>query len=200
MNVQATLPGVTGTQNVRLSQWFTERKTAERIVEFALRTWPGGRNPTILEPSCGNGSLLRVMLEHGLQRDITAIDIDPELAEHCKRYVPRVMCADFLEWDPTDHFDIAIMNPPFEDGQTESHILKALTCCTHVVCHGPLTTLATVERGKNLWAKVDMPRLAICSSRPKYGAKGGATEMMTIDVLDLEPGATRGRTMLEWWP
>jgi hypothetical protein len=37
----------------------------------------------------------------------------------------KVLCADFLAWDPGYNFAKIVMNPPFEEGQDIDHILHA---------------------------------------------------------------------------
>jgi len=200
MTAQIALPGVTGLQKVELSQWFTPRETARRIVKFACVP----RGSSVLEPSCGRGALLEWIAGDPSLR-LLGIDLDPENIAYCDERDWSVgsqgfINADFLAIDPRDEFDLAILNPPFEDGQAEAHIMQALKWATRVVCHCPLTTLASVERREGLWEKVDLTRLAICSSRPKYGAKGGATDMMTVEVLARDPRLGRVETTVEWWP
>ncbi len=95
----------------------------------------------------------------------------------------------------------------FEGGQTEQHVMHALKLATRVVCHCPLTTLAGQDRGDRLWSKVHLHRLAICSTRPRYGSInpgdekwGGKTDMCTIDVTMLDAREKRDATDVEWWP
>jgi hypothetical protein len=200
VNTQIALPGVTGLQKVELSQWFTPRETAKRIVGFA-RIEDGD---SVLEPSCGRGALLEWIAGDTSLR-LFGVDIDPENAVYCSERdwsvgAQKFVCGDFLSMVPCAEFDLAILNPPFEDGQAEAHIMQALKWARRVVCHCPLTTLASVERREGLWEKVDLTRLAICSSRPKYGAKGGATDMMTVEVLTRDPRLERVETTVEWWP
>lgn len=198
------LPLVEGTQNKALSQWFTPRETAARIVQMA-QTWPDGgnagrKNMRVLEPSAGIGRLALELAAEGHQ--VTCVDIDPENCVRLRRHAFDTVCRDFLQLTPLDlpHFDVAVMNPPFEGGQTEKHIMHALKFADRVVCHCPLTTLAGKARREGLWSEVQLRRLAICSTRPKYGAAGGKTDMCTIDVTLRDPRESRDATDIEWWP
>jgi len=196
-----------GTQNKALSQWFTPRETAERIVRWAEPTRRLDRSAwKILEPSAGRGALIRALLDEyttGPVPTIEALDIDAgnvdAIEDSFSKFYVLAHQADFLSWESTTRFDVAIMNPPFEGGQTERHIMHALKFSDRVVCHCPLTTLEGKARRENLWSKVHLHRLAICSSRPKYGAGSGATAMCTIDVTLHDP-RVEAYTAVEWWP
>lgn len=183
-----------------LSQWYTPRDTAERIVSWAL-SGNGYSYLEVLEPSAGRGALVKPLLARMM--DVTAVDIDPENVHALEDIAGcKALCANFLELEPPEHrFDLAVMNPPFEHGQTERHIMQAVRFADRVVCHCPLTTLAGQERRAGLWSHVQLTRLAICSSRPKYGPDGGKTDMCTIEVVPCArvPGAPM-RCDVEWWP
>ena len=191
-----------GTQNKALSQWFTPRETAARIVEWSLN--PLASYQAVLEPSAGNGALALAIRAYERRVAIGSpmcVDIDEENCARLRAHGFETICADFLQLTDLRRFDVAIMNPPFEGGQTERHILHALKFCDRVVCHCPLTTLAGNARRVGLWSKVRLSRLAICSTRPKYGDKGGATDMCTVDVFPIErnPSHPAGCSV-EWWP
>jgi predicted RNA methylase len=203
------LPLVSGTQNKALSQWFTPRETAERIALMASQALDKGKTSwRILEPSAGRGALVTAMLDQMWNPGdrITAIDLDISNVDALAK-IPRTHAigANFLEIVPGDFdsFDLAIMNPPFEGGQTEAHIMHALKFADRVVCHCPLTTLAGKARRQSMWSNVQLHRLAICSARPKYGADGGKTDMCTIDVTlnrGLETQVFAEDVRVEWWP
>lgn len=198
-----TLPHVDAVERSKsLSQYFTPPETAERIARFAMSPWMGRRQPNVLEPSCGDGALLRALGGYGLTH-VTGLDIDERNIETCLKrpwaWTARFVCADFLEWSPTDRYDVVVMNPPFEREQAMAHVLRGLDVAGHVVAHLPLTTLAGRKRNEALWQRVSLTRLAICATRPKYGPKGGATDMCTVDVRK-RVGLEWPDTKVEWWP
>lgn len=187
---QTTIEGA-GAQRRDLSAWFTPADLAERIVEWALQPFGEltSRGLDILEPSAGRGALVRPLLARSLRVD--ALDIDPDNVRALRvTFGERKpgFCAsevDFLTLEPgrmQPGYDLAIMNPPFEGGAAEAHIMHALKFADHAVAHVPLTTLEGKARRESLWSKVRLHRLAVCATRPKYGAKGGATAMCTLDV------------------
>jgi predicted RNA methylase len=194
------IPLIEGTQrNVALSMWFTPPDLAKRIAEWAVAPLgdPMFVASTVraLEPSAGSGALAIPLRER--VKYVVCVDVDAGNVRALRAKGFDARCEDFLEIEPHPGraFDLVVMNPPFEGGQTEQHIMHALKFADRVVCHCPLTTLAGKARRENMWSKVQLHRLAICSSRPKYGAEGGKTDMCTIDVTLGEP--IEG---VEWWP
>lgn len=179
------------------SQWYLDPNLAERIVEWALRDYPNPRRLRVLEPSAGRGAL--AMALRAYVGEVVCCELDPQNAEYLTRCGFEVHEGDFLKWWPDQRFDLTVMNSPFENGQTEAHLLHALKQCDRAVAHGPLTTLAGQERRKGLWSLVSLPGLVIHASRPKYsGSKqGGQTDMATFKVVpELQDGV---RTYIEWW-
>lgn len=205
------LPGMESERrDVALSQWFTPPELATRIVQWALEPYGEHELLSVIEPSCGHGALIHAMLDTTQIGFVLGVDIDPRNVEHCrKRFEPFGMVAidqaDFLNYWPERRHDLTIANTPFENGATEAHILHAMKHCDRGVFHCPLTTLEGRKRREGLWSEAYLKRLAICSSRPKYGEKAGATAMCTIDVVRRPEGRSRGRVAasgveVEWWP
>ena len=81
---------------------------------------------SVLEPSAGTGNIVRAMLE-AQPRDVTAIEINAQLAEQLRRQFPsvNVRCHDFLTGPMYGRFDRIGMNPPFADGQDVEHVTHA---------------------------------------------------------------------------
>ncbi len=207
--MNAVLPGVDApVRDVSKSQWFTPPELARRIVDWALE--PLAIHATVLEPSAGRGlraSAIRTAARKVAIGSPTCVEIDHEMFETlCEQGFDAIQ-GNFLEIDwGGKAFDLAIMNPPFEAGQTESHIGHALKFCERVVCHCPLTTLAGKDRREGLWSSAYLKRLVIHSSRPKYSGslKGGMTDMCTIDVVrrsELVDASVRASGVeVSWWP
>lgn len=197
------LPGLENEErNVEFSQWYTPPRTAARIAEFAMRHRMKTSRPLrVLEPSCGRGALIHALLDIDPEIDIVAVDIDKRNVDATSRPDLRIVCADFLEMYDWMGFDLVVTNPPFEDGAAEAHVLHALRFAPSVVAHVPLTTLEGKERHAGLWSKCRLDRLAICSTRPKYGDRGGATAMCTIEVSPFEHDPGRPELVqVEFWP
>jgi predicted RNA methylase len=205
---QTSIEGA-GTQRRELSQFFTPADLAERIVEWALHPYGEllARRLEVLEPSAGRGALVKPLLARGIQ--VNAFDIDPDNVRALCRLEGdglEAQVQNFLEIELHEdgvQYDLAVMNPPFENGQAEAHILHALNWAERVVAHVPLTTFEGQARRKEFWSQVRLHRLAVCASRAKYGSKSGATAMCTIDVTSNGPavGVCEWRDVtVEVWP
>ena len=87
---------------------------------------------TILEPSAGKGDIVdfitnkfnRYYYVNNKKYDIDCVEIDDELRATLKGKGYRVVHNDFLKFNTLKHYDLIIMNPPFDNG--DLHLLKAL--------------------------------------------------------------------------
>lgn len=80
--------------NNPLAQFWTPPQVAQMMVDLI----PKGTR-TILEPSCGNGAILRLLPDHAV-----GLEIDPKLTD-----TPT----DFFDYSTDNKFDCVIMNPPY---------------------------------------------------------------------------------------
>lgn len=89
---------------------------------------------TILEPSAGKGDIVEY-IENKLNSyyystfnrnkyDIDCIEIDEDLRATLKGKGYRIVHNNFLSFNTMKHYDLIIMNPPFDNG--DLHLLKAL--------------------------------------------------------------------------
>lgn len=102
----------------------TPRKLVEKMIEIAELS-PG---MTVLEPSAGKGNIAIAARASGAV--VTCIEKIYTLAEHLRGLGFDCQCSDFLECHPDPRlrlkFDRVIMNPPFERGIDEDHVLHAV--------------------------------------------------------------------------
>lgn len=201
------LPGIDYlVRKPELSQWYTPPQLAQRIVDWAI-DFRTHRSLKVLEPSAGDGALVKALVARGCI--VAAVDIDRDNVARLQGIGATIVIHDnFLMLQPEvlgGVLDLVVMNPPFEDGQTEEHVLHALKFAQRVVCHCPLTTLAGKDRKEGLWREAYLKRLAICGTRPKYGGSGGGmTDMCTIEIVrrpervDLSSVRSSGISV-EWW-
>jgi predicted RNA methylase len=197
------------------SQWFTPPWLAEHVWEWAKQ----GTHESVLEPSAGNGALLKPIAESpgdclgilACERDIAHIPAlralqtsDPE-----RVFQLTVLSGDFLAAprDLLGRFDLALMNPPYERGQTEAFTLRALELADRVIVIAQGGFIHGQRRRRELWDHVDIRRGVWLSARPQFGtgASGSETAMRDFVVLELvkrtrprEPGETMACTW-EWW-
>ena len=85
-----------------LSQNYTNAELVKKLLSLIPDSaWKGS---VVLEPSCGDGSIVKEILTHDVAQ-VIAIDIDKEPLEFVKRIQdPRLSCfnADFLTLDFSD--------------------------------------------------------------------------------------------------
>lgn len=96
-------------------QYFpTPEALAREIVEIAgIRD--GERT---LEPSAGQGNIARFMPSPD------CIELDPKNRAILEEQGFRVVGDDFMTFEPSEPYDVIVMNPPFCKGQDARHILK----------------------------------------------------------------------------
>jgi predicted RNA methylase len=125
---EALTSGVAVDQARTAEQFFTPILIAEQVFDRA-RLAAGMR---VLEPSAGEGALLRRPLAYGCE--VIAVERDGRLVQKlidrmCGRGGTTTACGDFLEWkpDPADPpIDRVLMNPPFGKGADMVHVRRAL--------------------------------------------------------------------------
>ena len=88
----------------KYGQYFTPKVVAEFMVGLADIS----ENSNILEPSCGEGVFLEILLNKGF-KNLIAYEIDKEL--NCK--FPFIRFESFVSADIKEKFDLIIGNPPY---------------------------------------------------------------------------------------
>jgi predicted RNA methylase len=196
------LPGMENeARNHDLSQWFTPRDLAKRVVEWAIeprvsaRDYDGhGRALRVLEPSAGNGALVRPLVAAGAF--VTAIEVDERylvelrtIAQPLDLWVRRW---DFLHVKPEDigSNDLCVMNPPYEDGLDVAFVLHALKFAPRVVGVFRSAIVHGDERYETLWRWVDITRGKWLRKRPQFGtgpkADGARSDFCVLDLVARE--------------
>lgn len=79
----------------------------------------------VLEPSAGDGNLVRACVKFGAA-SVECIELEPACEENLKKIADKVTIGDFLSIPPDPRFDLVVMNPPFNKGQYVKHIEHAL--------------------------------------------------------------------------
>ena len=137
-----------------LSQWMTDPKLAERVV-----AWAGPlEGKYVLEPACGTGNLARAARAAGA--DVTTIDIDPVFKpEHV---------GDYRKVEFGGRFNLAITNPPYEDGLELDFLEKLAADAEEVVAVVRVNALTGQKRHARLWKHVTVTGLAFLVARPSF--------------------------------
>lgn len=78
----------------------------------------------ILDPEAGKGDIVDFVMNERSDRTVDCIEINPELQATLRGKGYSVIHDDFLTFEPKYHYDLILMNPPFNQGA--AHLLKAL--------------------------------------------------------------------------
>lgn len=145
--------------------------------------------PRVLEPSCGDGQLLRAIGRHSTSAArIQAYEIDA-VAAHAARAAANANVTiaeqDFLTVPARGEFDVVVMNPPFTRGADIAHVTHALG---HLAKHGRLTSIMSPswQTAGNAKAKafrsLMTERQAAVESLPAGAFHDSGTEVATVLV------------------
>ena len=95
-----------------LGQFFTEPSIARFMVRLVLENGPHN----VLDPAVGMGAFTRIISETDPDIDITACEVDPEMAANFKnenKYLYTLVEQDYLRCSFDKKFDAIICNPPY---------------------------------------------------------------------------------------
>lgn len=201
-----TLPPVALRQKA-LSQWFTPPALATRLVR-----WCGGI-PAMraLEPSAGNGQILRALRERSEGTEIDAVELDPRFAGKLMGFdqLVHVECCDYLTRPaPQRLYDLTVMNPPYEDGADGRFIAKAMDESERVIALCRLNVVTGKGRHERVWSRVDsgewdLVGLAFLVGRPSFSAAGEESDSPLSDFVAIKlrrpANLPRVETAVEWW-
>lgn len=186
------LPGMEYMQrDLSKSQWYTPPWLAVRTWEWWLRRHGGDRMQLrVLEPSAGSGSLVRPALQSGRVARLQAIELDSRNVALLRtlqdpRGALRVTHRDFMGPGVVGRYDVALMNPPYEDGQDVEHILRALAWAPMAVGIFRSALVHGSERYERLWRHVDITAGRWLRNRPGFGG-GGTGDAAKSDFVVLE--------------
>lgn len=138
-----------------------------RLLE-ALRFPPWGR---WLEPSAGDGAIIRAVHEFG-QPQWTAVELREECAPGLASLTPggEAVIADFLRWSEgvSQRWNVAILNPPFS--AAEAFTRRCLDVANHVFVLERLNWIEGQER--NGWLRDNPPDVYVLPERPSFTGDG----------------------------
>lgn len=202
------IPG--SSRNAALSQWFTPPKLAQRLVEWAGvrgmhdNALEFGRPVRVLEPSAGNGAIVRPLVAAGA--DVDAIEIDTRYRDAlCGLLLHpqnRVWCGDdFMRTEPSwlatcgHSYDLVVGNFPFHLDLAGEFTLHALEFAPRVCAIYPANFFYSETREK-LWTQVRPTRIAHIAKRPWPGA----TDYVALELVKRRAvHEVDKRSMVEWW-
>lgn len=137
----------------------TPSELAQKVVKMA-EIKPG---ESCLEPSAGRGGIAQYM------PNCDCIELNPENALYLKEHGFNVIHDDFLTFKPEKKYDVIVMNPPFNKGQSVAHVTKALEIADRCV-------IAIVDSGVTF--RTDKATVAFRKLVASYGG--------TIEPIDAD--------------
>lgn len=109
-----------------LGQYFTTAPILLECVQNYVQN-----NPNVfLEPSCGNGDLVRAVLQKYPHSQFVGCEIDPSLEFSSN---PNVSIGDFMKTEYTQKFKTIVGNPPFVKTKTMNLFLKFIDRCVDLL-------------------------------------------------------------------
>ena len=179
-----------------LSQWFTPPLLARKVAEWARLD-----GLDVLEPSAGGGALVRAAVECGA-RSVQTCEIDPRHAAA----IAGCRLGSFLDARPSDFapVDLALMNPPYEDGVDGDFLAHALEFAPRVVALIRLNALVGLGRYESVWRSSRITRIAFCVRRPPFEsdlATGGAkSDFVVVEYAREDSRYSLCEQTIEHWP
>jgi 16S rRNA G1207 methylase RsmC len=82
-------------------------------VENFIDKYSGKIEGDILEPSAGNGNIIKALRNKNIKGNIMALELREEEYESLNKISDELIITDFLQWETDRKFDIIIGNPPF---------------------------------------------------------------------------------------
>jgi predicted RNA methylase len=104
-----------------LDYYPTNDRIAKEMAEMA-EIEAGSR---VLEPSAGDGALIKAVRQYEPSAVIEAVEIQSKLQEYLKKNGFNVVASDFETFNPSYKYDAIVMNPPFSKRQDAKQVLKA---------------------------------------------------------------------------
>lgn len=210
------LPGMEGEErDLSRSQWFTDPKLATNVWQWANQR---ERPSTVLEPSAGQGALIRPIRARPYDCSrLIAMDIDTRMVLALQSWMDarpkhetikwQAVRADFLQQPMSAaQFDLVLMNPPYEDGQAELHVLHALGFAPRVVGIFKTAILHGLQRYLTLWTRARVNRIVFLATRPSFGrgasgSKAGETDFVVLEIgRENEHSRSPHLAEMEFWP
>lgn len=102
-------------------------RTPDMVIDRMFELVPVNKDAFILEPSAGDGAIIKRLIEEGVDYDnIVAVELNEKRSRIIEEiYDVSTYCEDFLLWVVPYSVDLIYMNPPFENLQDIDHVQHA---------------------------------------------------------------------------
>lgn len=126
----------------------------------------------ILEPSAGEGNIIKAIRDIGYNGEITAIELRHIENQSLYKYTDNIIIGDFLTFQTDIKYDLIIGNPPFNKA------LEFLENCFNLISeNGKIimllrTAFLESKARYDFWQKHPLSKLYVLSQRPSFTGKG----------------------------
>jgi predicted RNA methylase len=118
------------TKNNQLQQFYTNAKLSEYIYKYSSLSENKNKDIKILEPTAGQGDLIKPIVKENKNVDITMVEIDPENRKILNEMISKAPLIlklasqnNFLMYHTSERYDYIFMNPPFHLRKSEDRNL-----------------------------------------------------------------------------
>ncbi len=193
-------------RRVALAQYDTPPELAARQVAM-IAGEPGGRlfapPRTVLEPSAGNGALVRALFAVCPNARVDAVELDEVRAAELRRLVRGdalcVVWGDYLADRACPRFgeryDLCLSNPPFSRGVECDHLAKMFSESERVIVQLPIRALHGQERYRRLWSRIGREFWLRAEVRVAERVYPNASDDIVLCDFRREPGPCA----VSWW-
>lgn len=118
------------TTNNQLQQFYTNSVLATFIYQYSSLSENKNKNITILEPTAGQGDLIKPLIKENSNINVTMVEIDPknrktlnEMIKQSPLILKMAIQNNFLVYQSSERYDYVFMNPPFHLRKSEDRNL-----------------------------------------------------------------------------
>ena len=129
-------------------------------------------NINILEPSAGNGNIIKVLRDKGIDGNITAVETRGEEYNNLINLADKVVIDDFLQWNTNKNFDLIIGNPPFSLAREFLEKCFEISNEKTKIVMLLRTSFLESKTRYNFWQKHPLSGLYVLCKRPSFTGKG----------------------------
>lgn len=126
----------------------------------------------ILEPSAGNGNIIKAIRDVGCLNNVTAIELREEEESNLKKIADEVIIEDFLNFEPNKDYNVIIENPPY------TYAIEFINKCFEIANENTViimllrTAFLESKSRYEFWQKNPLSGLYTLSKRPSFTGKG----------------------------
>lgn len=118
------------TQSTEISKDLQFYRTPDHISDRLVEKAFPRSGMRILEPSCGDGSIIDAIRRYARQNNVSDLviesyEVEPNRAQLARETGASVVCKNFLDVPPAPIFDLVLMNPPFYGKHYQKHVNHA---------------------------------------------------------------------------